>query len=37
MRKAVSFSIKVNNWNLMKTSLEPRLGELPPQLRPIQE
>lgn len=37
MRRAVSFSIKVNNWNLMKTSLEPRLGELPPQLRPIQE
>lgn len=37
MRRAVSFSVKVTNWNLMKTSLEPRLGELPPQLRSIQE
>jgi hypothetical protein len=37
MRRADSFSIKVNNWNLMKSNLEPRLGGLPQELRPLQE
>lgn len=37
MRRADSFSIKVNNWSLMKSNLEPRLGELPQELRPLQE
>lgn len=37
MRRADSFSIKVNNWSLMNTNLEPRLGTLPPQLGPLQE
>ena len=37
MRRADSFSIKVNNWNLMKSNLEPRLGALPQELRPLQE
>jgi chromosome segregation ATPase len=37
MRRADSFSIKVNNWSLMKSNLEPRLEQLPPQVRPLQE
>jgi hypothetical protein len=37
MRKADSFSIKVNNWNLMKSNLEPRLEQLPPQLGPLHQ
>ena len=37
MRRADLFSIKVNNWSLMKSTLEPRLGELPQELRPLQE
>jgi TolA-binding protein len=37
MRRADSFSIKVNNWSLMKSNLEPRLRELPQELRPLQE
>lgn len=37
MRRADSFSIKVNNWSLMKSNLEPRLDQLPAQARPLQE
>jgi predicted nuclease with TOPRIM domain len=37
MRRADSFSIKVNNWSLMKSNLEPRLDRLPAQARPLQE
>ena len=36
MRRADSFSIKTNNWQLMNNNLEPRLDKLP-QFRPIQE
>ena len=37
MRRADSFSIKVNNWSLMKSNLEPRLPQLPPQVGPLRE